>query len=196
MQFALLWLLSALWVLGNPSPTMGMQAPQVGDQLIPISIAIPTDADHSTYLGLGADDRGPGGQTTVDVTAIQGRLLIIEIFSMYCPHCQREAPAVNRLYQAIEASPSLRGQVKLIGIGVGNSEFEINHFRNHYQIEFPLFPDEDFKVHQDLGEVRTPFFIIVALDPDRRGTVLWTGAGNVEPREAFVARLEKLVAQR
>ena len=196
MKFPLLCLLGALLVFGQPEPIIGMQAPQIGDQLVPIPLTIPVDAGHRAYLGIESIDADSSGRAALDATTIQGRLLIIEVFSMYCPHCQREAPAVNRLYEAIEASQDLRGKVKMIGIGVGNSEFEVNHFRNHYQIEFPLFPDEAFKIHKDLGEVRTPFFIIVALDPDKRGRILWTGAGKMEPQEAFVARLEKLLAQR
>lgn len=196
MKTRLLWWLGILWASYLPSLAIGASAPAAGDLLIPIPIEIPADAGHRAYLGLEKAEPSNQGKETVNATAIQGRLLIIEIFSMYCPHCQREAPAVNRLYQAIEASPKLRGQVKMIGIGVGNSDFEVGHFRKHYQIPFPLFPDEDFIIHKELGEVRTPFFIIVGLDPQNRGKVLWTGAGKMEPQEAFMARLEKLLEQR
>ena len=197
MKSFLHWMMGVLLIGSLQAPTaIGSPTPQAGDQLIPIRLAMPADAGHSDYLGLERADASVHQKGTVDATDIKGRLLVIEIFSMYCPHCQREAPAVNRLYDAIQASPKMRGQVKMIGIGVGNSEFEVDHFRKHYQIEFPLFPDEDFKVHKDLGEVRTPFFIIVGLDPDNRGKVLWTGAGNLGPQEEFLARLEKLLEQR
>jgi hypothetical protein len=80
----------------------------------------------------------------------------------------------------------------MIGIGVGNSTFEINHFRKHYSLLFHLFPDEDFTVHKAIGEVRTPFFIIAALGPDGNGRILWTGSGNMESPETFMARLNEL----
>ena len=157
--------------------------PVVGERLVEITLAAPAAADHRAYLGLSES-------TTFDPLDISGRLLIIEIFSMYCPYCQREAPAVNRLHQAIENAPELRGKVKLLGIGVGNSEFEVDHFRKHYQIGFPLFPDEAFAIHQSLGEVRTPFFIFVDLDAAAKGTILWTGAGTLEPLESILGRLK------
>jgi len=195
MKAISLWWLGALLIICQPAAGFGSSAPQVGDLMPLLPVEIPADANHRAYLGLEQTDRLDQAEGTADATAIKGRLLLIEIFSMYCPHCQREAPDVNRLYQAIEAAPQLRGQVKMIGIGVGNSGFEVNHFRKHYQIEFPLFPDEDFKIHKDLGEVRTPFFIIGGLDPENRGKVLWTGAGKMGPQEAFLARLKKLLEQ-
>ena len=193
MKACLPWWLVALLIIVQPSLGFGSPPPQVGARMPPLPVAMPVDADHRAYLGL--EKTGPLNQAeaTVDATSIKGRLLLIEIFSMYCPLCQREAPDVNRLYEAIEASPQLRGQVKMIGIGVGNSGFEVDHFRKHYQIKFPLFPDEDFKIHKDLGEVRTPYFIIVGLEPENRGRVLWTGAGKMGPQEAFLARLKQLL---
>ena len=170
----------------RPGDPLAGEVPTVGHQLVSMRLETPLSTASRDYLGLSASE-------TFDPLDITGRLLVIEIFSMYCPHCQREAPAVNRLYQAIEASEHLRGQVKMIGIGVGNSDFEINHFRKHYQIAFPLFPDEDFEIHQSLGEVRTPFFIIVAEGSTGKGKILWTGAGHLEPLETVIDRLKALL---
>ena len=172
----------ALVVLALPGMASAEKAPAAGELLVDIRLEAPETPEERAYLGL--TDSGSFNPTT-----IAGRLLVIEIFSMYCPHCQREAPAVNRLYQAIQASETLRGRVKMIGIGVGNSAYEVDHFRNHYQIAFPLFPDEDFIIHQSVGEVRTPFFIIADIGPNDQGRVLWTGAGNMDKVETFINRL-------
>lgn len=172
----------ALVVTGLAGPVSAERAPSAGELLAVIRLDAPESPEARAYLGLA-------GRGRFVPTTIAGQLLIIEMFSMYCPHCQREAPAVNRLYQAIEASETLRGRVKMIGIGVGNSAYEVDHFRKHYQIAFPLFPDEEFIVHQSVGEVRTPFFIIADIRPNDKGRVLWTGAGRMDGVEVFVNRL-------
>jgi thiol-disulfide isomerase/thioredoxin len=184
-----LWLWAVVVMLTLPAMSVAGEAPKIGDQLIELRLDAPESAEQRTYLGL----KQPG---SFSYTSISGNLLIIEIFSMYCPHCQREAPAVNRLHQAIQTSEVLKGRVKMIGIGVGNSTFEVDHFRKHYKIDFPLFPDEDFVIHQALGEVRTPFFIIVALDSSDKGKVLWTGTGNMDPLDTFIDRLNGLLKDR
>jgi thiol-disulfide isomerase/thioredoxin len=162
--------------------------PTAGDRLVAIRLQTPVTADKRDYLGVAADG-------TFAPTDIAGRLLIIEIFNMYCPHCQREAPAVNRLYQAIDASEDLRGRVKMIGIGVGNSTYEVNYFRKYYKIGFPLFPDENFAIHRSLGGVRTPYFIISAIGSADRGKILWTGSGKMGSLQSFLTRLNALLKQ-
>lgn len=182
MKNVRLWWAVALIVFIIPGMASGGNVPAAGERLAGMQLDGTDSADRQDYLGLS-------GSGPFDPTTITGRLLVIEIFSMYCPHCQREAPAVNRLYQAIETSETLRGQVKMIGIGVGNSAFEVDHFKKHYKIEFPMFPDEDFVVHKAMGEVRTPFFIIASIGTDDKGRILWCGTGKLDPLETFMNRL-------
>lgn len=124
----------------------------VGKQLPSISLATPEESSLRNYLGL--EDK-----KTFSLNEIKNDILIIEIFSMYCPHCQKDAPAINELYELIESDKNLANRVKLIGIGAGNSTFEVGVFKNKYKVPFPLFADDKLSIHKDIGSVRTPYFI-------------------------------------
>jgi len=47
---------------------------------------------------------------------------------------------VNEMFRKIEGDVKLKGKVKLIGIGVGNSAFEVNHFKKDLQYPVSAFP--------------------------------------------------------
>ena len=108
--------------------------PKVGDRLPEFLLPAPENSAHRTELGVS-------GTEAFSIEQTAGQVLIIEIFSMYCPFCQKEAPQVNRLYKAIRERKDTAGKVKLIGIGAGNSPMEVDLFRETYDVAFPLFPD-------------------------------------------------------
>ncbi len=119
-------------------------------------------------------------------------VVIIEIFSMYCPYCQREAPNVNKLYDKIQANQNLKGKVRLVGIGVGNSSYEVDVFRKRYSISFPLYSDGDFVIHKKLGEPRTPYFIAVKINPDGSHRIFYSKLGELGDVDAFLAEMVRL----
>jgi thiol-disulfide isomerase/thioredoxin len=134
----------------TPTPTA---EPEVKPFELPgLRLPTPEEVGHRAYLGVD-----PG--ETFALADIRTRILIIEVFNFYCPHCQKEAPNVNRLYRQIENDARLRGQIKIIGIGIGNTAYEINQFRQKYAIPFPLFPDRSRSLSIQLEIRRTPTFI-------------------------------------
>ena len=146
------------------------------------SLTAPEDSSHRGYLGL----------ETLDpflLNQIQAKILIIEIFSMYCPICQREAADVNKLFELIQKNPKLSSQVRLIGIGAGNSAYEVNFFKEKYQIEFPLFSDTKFVIHKKIGEVGTPYFIGLKPDKKKGLEIFYSQSGEITDPEKFLETL-------
>lgn len=162
--------------------------PAEGAKLPDIRLAIPDDAGYQAYLGIT-------GEGSFSLPQIKAKVVIIEIFSMYCPHCQREAPSVNDLFSKIQENKNLKDRVKLVGIGVGNSPFEVAYFKKTYAIQFPLFPDGDFIVHKQLGEVRTPYFIGIKNHKDGTHSVFYSKLGAIADNTGFLklvqAQLDK-----
>jgi peroxiredoxin len=98
---------------------------------------------------------------------------------------------VNELYQAIEARKDLKNKMKVIGIGTGNSDFEVNFFRKKYDVPFPLFSDEDYVIHKTMGEVRTPYFIGVRLNGDGKAEVFYSKLGGFSNSKKFLDLMVK-----
>ena len=157
-------------------------APAIGESLPPFKLPIPQDASAQSYLGLSGT-----GQFTI--AQIKAKVVIIQIFSMYCPICQQEAFRVNKLYRNIQKRKDLKDKIKIIGIGTGNTPFEVSFFRKKYEVPFPLFPDENLSIHEILGELRTPYFIGVNINRDGSDKVFYSRLGQFRDVNGFLKRI-------
>ena len=153
--------------------------PEKGEQLPVINLPIPKNPEERNYLGLS-------GSGSFKIPQIKAKVVIIEIFSMYCPYCQKDAPGVNELYRLIENNADIKNKIKLIGIGAGNSSYEVEVFKKTYTVPFPLFPDKDFTIHKVCGEVRTPYFMVVKINEDGTHQIVHNQLGNYPGAHPFL----------
>lgn len=158
----------------------GTTPPKEGGMLPEITLSVPEVQTHQDYLGIPKDKK------TFHIPEIKAEVVLIEIFSMYCPYCQQDAPVVNELYNKIAQDEKLKNNIKLIGIGAGNSPFEVDFFQKTYHVNFPLFPDGEFFIHKMLGGVRTPYFIGVKINKDGTHTVFYSKRGAIEDASKFL----------
>jgi peroxiredoxin len=153
--------------------------PGKGEGLPVINLPIPKNPDEKNYLGLS-------GSGHFKIPQIKAKAVIVEIFSMYCPYCQKDALGVNELYRLIENNSNIKNKIKLIGIGAGNSPYEVEVFKKTYDVPFPLFPDKDFEIHQACGEVRTPYYMVVKINEDGTHQIVHTQLGDYPGAEKFL----------
>lgn len=128
-----------------------------GEQPLFINLPIPKNPVEKKYLGLS-------GKGYFKISQIKGKALIIQILNTYCPSCQSTAMAMAQVYHLIQNDGDLRNRIKLIGIFAGNFSNEVEYFKEGHRIPFPVFPDEDFKIHKTLGDVREPYLICTVKD--------------------------------
>ena len=161
-------------------PSLAVNLPPVKGGVLPlIKLPVPKDPGEKSYLGLS-------GSGFFRIPQIKAKVVIIEIFSMYCPQCQKIAPGMDELYRLIESNPDLRDKIKLIGIGAGNSRYEVDVFRKTYHTPFPLFPDNEFAVHKVLGDVRSPYFIAIKINKDGTHEVVHSELDSFREAHVFL----------
>jgi len=172
--------LICIFFLPMSLPTIAAsKPPQKGETLPVINLPIPKSPAEKSYLGLSGDG-------SFKIPQIKANVVIVEIFSMYCPYCQKDAPKVNELYNLIENNPDLKNKIKLIGIGAGNTSYEVGVYKKNYTVPFPLFPDQDFTIHKACGEVRTPYYIVVKINEDKTHQILHSQLGDYPGAEPFL----------
>jgi len=153
--------------------------PAKGGTLPVINLQVPKDPDERIYLGLS-------GSGFFKIPQIKAQAVVIKIFNLYCPVCQSTAAAMTDLYHQIEKNPNFKNKIKLIGIGAGNSPLEVEVFKETNKVPFPIFPDEDFRIHKALGEVRTPFFIAIKKETDGSHEIVHTHLGGLTNAKALL----------
>ncbi|MEW5772298.1 MAG: TlpA disulfide reductase family protein [Thermodesulfobacteriota bacterium] len=171
------WLLATILALGLSCASASAWASGQGQDphltaISDLELSGPVSKPAAAYLGL------PEGEGGFRLSQVKADFLLVEVFSMYCPYCQAEARNVNALFGLLQKSKAA-GKMKLLGIGAGNTPFEVDFFRDKYQVPFPLFPDQDFVCHKALNGPGTPYFML--LKPDGAGgfTVLHSHLGAI-----------------
>ena len=163
----------------NISPASDKKAP------FPVfELPIPQNDAQKNYLGISSSGK-------FKITQIKSPVIIIEVLSTDCSHCQNAAPLVNELYLAIQNRPDLKEKIKIIGI-VNSGTNEVYLFRARYKISFPLFPDQDSAISQKLGVKKTPTFFGVKNNGDGTMEEFYFKTGEFCDANSFLKEIIKL----
>lgn len=166
-----------------PAVCLSKDIPATGDMFPPNDLETPEEEVCQNYLGL------ENSMDTFKLRDIEADMVLVQILSMYCPICQREADEVNELFKIISRE-QVADRIKLTGIAPGNSAFEVSVFKEKYDIPFPIIPDADYEWHKILGEAGTPYFLLVDLDS---GKILEDNLGPFStPQEFYEAIIQHL----
>jgi len=151
-------------------------------ELLPdITLTVPENAAHVQYLGLKGE---PG--TPFKISEIDADILMIELFSMYCPYCQKAAPTINELYEKMEQIKRPDLKLVIIGIGANNTDLEVDTFRHGFDIVFPLFSDPDLSIYNALAGAGTPTFIGCKKEGDDKNLIFFRKSGGFKDPSGFL----------
>lgn len=185
---AFITLYTALALVACATADISSEAPKplsAGDPLPAIELPVPQVGRLQEYLGIS-------GTGIFSVDQIKADVVIIKLFSVYCPLCHEDAPKMNQFYDMIENSADLRGRLKLIAIGAGNSARQVAQFKGEYNLKFPVFSDENGVIHRKLGSVKFPYYIGVRLKKDDTARIFYARLGQISNSETFLASMRRL----
>ena len=124
-----------------------------------IKFPVPSLKTGIGYLGLKK------GEYAFSLSDINASTLIIEVFNTYCHYCMRSMRRMNDLYELI-LEKGLSEEIKIVGIGMPNSESEISKFQRQFDVLFPLISDPNSQFYRIVGRVKLPCLMVVQRGED------------------------------
>jgi len=101
--------------------------------------------------------------------------------------CAENTPVVNRLYNTIQQDATLKKDVKVMAIGVGNKAKELEAYKKTYRSQFPIVPDEGGDAWTAMGSAATPAMVVTT----PAGKVLTSHVGPIKDFDAFLQEIKE-----
>jgi len=168
----------------NSEATHEFKTIAAGMDLPQFTLDAPVSEVDQKYLGLS--EREP-----FSLSQISARIFVIEIFSMYCPHCRKQGPILNKIYKFIQEDKVLKNGVKMLGIMAAGDQSKVDKWKTTLHVPFPIFPDLQTTIWQKFGKPGVPCTLIVNIS----GKVLEVHYGASEDTEAFFRQIKKLYTE-
>lgn len=119
--------------------------------------------------------------SAVDITAFQGKVLVVKFFAKYCEPCKRTLPLAQKVHQ------EMGNQVVVIGIAEDELLSDVLEVVQKYQVTFPVVHDNGNIL---LGRFRVRELPITFV-ADKAGIVRWVG-GPEQGDEDLIQMVESL----
>ena len=153
----------------------------LGEKESPIKFTLPPpdSAQTQTYLGLDA-------MKQFKVNDIRAKIVVIELMSARCPHCQANAHIMNDIYKMIQADSGL-ADVKVVAIAIADDKTGVETFKKQFKTPFPILLDENREITRSMGVQATPTTMVVSTEDAK---VLFNHTGVISDVDAFVKQVK------
>jgi peroxiredoxin len=110
---------------------------------------------------LGDDLLLPGinkGMETFALEDIKSPALVLLVYDLYCPACQKSARNMKYMAEKInDAFPA----IPTLGVGSGDTPFEAKAFKSKFKLPFPCISDREKSVAEHYEVKKTPSVIVL-----------------------------------
>ncbi|MCJ2165398.1 redoxin domain-containing protein [Pseudodesulfovibrio sp. S3-i] len=181
------------WKARYPDLVVGVKEEKhiltVGDSFPTCRVAVLNGDEDRAYLDL------PEGTRFLQLSELKARFLLIQLYNTLCSDCVAETKKLTRFFKQVEADPVLAGRLKIIGLGVYDSNRAVVSFRKHYDVAYPLFSDKGGQIFECLGQAELPLAYLVRAEGDGTWTIELIKRGYFEPDERFLSVLRAAVVK-
>jgi peroxiredoxin len=179
------------WKEKHPELIVGVEQEQrvlaVGDVFPDCRVAVLDGEQDRKYLGLPMDSKW------LSLADLNARFVLIQLYNTLCSDCVRETRLMTAFFKIVEADPVLAGQLKIIGLGVYDSNQGVMRFKRQYDVAYPLFADKQGQIFECLGQAELPLAYLLQAKGDGRWTIQLVRSGYFEPDETFLQTLRRAI---
>ena len=174
--------LALAFFLGAVSLAGAEADPKVGQVVGAVKFAKPMSEADAKTLGLAKVE-------PFTLKDIKSPYVFVEQFNTGCPHCVRQAPLVNALYNMVQQNPALSAKMSFLAVGQGNSDKDMAAWKAIQRVPFPLIPDPDGTFGKALNFSPYPVSMVL----DKSGKILWVHIGEIESAEEALKGITAVV---
>lgn len=121
---------------------------------------------------------------TVTLSALRGKVVLVNFWATWCKPCESEIPAMDRLYRRLSGD-----EFEMLAISVGEEASVVKAFRDRIGFTFPTLLDRSRGVASEWQTFAFPESLLV----DRDGTIVERYVGPRDwDAEVYVNRIERL----
>jgi thioredoxin-related protein len=146
---------------------------------VTFTLPAPDSVQTQTYLGLEA-------MKPFKVSDIKAKMAIIELMSARCPHCQANAPTMNKIYRTIQADSGL-ADIKVVAVAIADDKANVEAFKEQFKTPFPILLDESHEIKSSMPGLGTPTTLVVSTED---GKVLYRHPGEIPDADEFVKQVK------
>lgn len=185
-------MLCVLTVVGSllpltPAPCQVARSLDTGDLFPQIPMAPMAHDAARRYLGIKKNQ-------FFTLNDVRADMVLVEIMNTSCSSCKKQSAIYNELYSLIEAHPETRSRIKLMAIAVGNTDREVQVFKDRFQVAFPMVGDPKYLVWDATGRTMTPLSVFVRQHPQgKTGVVAAIHLGLQSRAQAVFDELQQLL---
>ncbi len=159
----------------------------VGDAFPDCRVAVLSGEEDRQYLGL------PEGVKWLSLSDLSARFVLIQLYNTMCNDCVSETKMLTRFFRTVEADPVLAGKLKIIGLGIYDTNRDVVRFKKHYDVLYPLFSDRHGQIFECLGQAQLPLAYLVRSKGDGTWNIELIKRGYFEPDDKFLQTLREAI---